>query len=58
MLLSRTRKEIKNMESFYKEAGLDKEIENMYEKSCNTEPLAKKDRVLLKKKAKSEMSLK
>jgi hypothetical protein len=30
MLLSRTRKEIKTMESFYKEAGLDKEIESMY----------------------------
>lgn len=30
MLLSRTRKEIKTIESFYKEAGLDNEIEKIY----------------------------
>lgn len=57
-MLSRTRKEIRTIENFYKEAGLCGEIENFYDKNTPSQLQAKKDRILLKKKAKLESSQK
>jgi hypothetical protein len=43
------------MESFYKEAGLDQEIENIYEKNVGSEIIGKKERMLIKKFNKQEL---
>lgn len=43
------------MESFYKEAGLDQEIENIYEKNIGSEIIGKKERMLIKKLNKQEL---
>ena len=58
MLMHRTRKENKTVENFLKEAGVGKDFDSIYEKNTCNEPLGKKDRVLLKKKAKSDCSMK